>query len=100
MRKCKIALKKCSTKSMALLKKLKVPQQFKIIAHNIWNLKVHYHIHNSPPLAPIPMQIIQPTPFTPPPIHPHSFFRYILVYRPFLGLANNCFLQVTYTNLQ
>lgn len=56
---------------MELIKKLKVSQLFKIIAHNIWNLKVHYHIQNSEPPAPIPRQINQPTPLIPPPTHIH-----------------------------
>jgi len=54
---------------MVPLKKLKVSQAFKIIAHNVWNLKVHYHIHNSQPPAPMPRQIIQRTLLTPPPNH-------------------------------
>jgi hypothetical protein len=32
-----------------------------------------------------------------PTTHPHSFFRYVLAYHTFLGLAIDCFLQVTHS---
>jgi hypothetical protein len=43
---------------MALLKKLIVPQLFNIIAHIIWDQKVHHRIHNSMHPVPIPSHII------------------------------------------
>jgi hypothetical protein len=71
--------------SRVLPEKLTGPELVKKFPHILWNLKVHYHIHRSPPPEPILSQL-DPT------LTPTSHFLKIyfnIISSPCLGLPNS-----------